>query len=64
MALCTQSDETSNRILDLRLVSLNFICNDHMSRLTPKHTNQFVFLGSINDGYCKIYWFSFFMILK
>ncbi|CAH1110833.1 unnamed protein product [Psylliodes chrysocephalus] len=35
-----------------RLVSLlNLICTDHRSRLTPSHTNQLVFLGSLDEEY-------------
>ncbi|XP_039308580.1 E3 SUMO-protein ligase ZBED1-like isoform X4 [Solenopsis invicta] len=38
-----------------RLVStLNNVCSDHRSRLTPEHTNQLVFLGSIDNSYWRL----------
>lgn len=38
-----------------RVVStLNNVCSDHRSRLTPEHTNQLVFLGSLDFSYWKL----------
>lgn len=38
-----------------RLVSLlNNVCTDQRSRLTPKHSDQLVFLGSLDDEYWEI----------